>query len=51
MGATYPELHEQRDPIHKWLASEEESFGHTLEQGTQAAQRADRAGRGRGGSR
>ena len=34
MGATYPELHEQRDPIHKWLASEEESFGHTLEQGT-----------------
>ena len=34
MGAAYPELHEQRDPIRKWLASEEESFGRTLEQGT-----------------
>ncbi len=34
MGGAYPELHEQRDPIRKWLASEEESFGRTLEQGT-----------------
>jgi len=34
MGAAYPELGEQRDAIHKWLASEEESFGRTLEQGT-----------------
>ena len=34
MGSAYPELHEQRDPIRKWLASEEESFGRTLEQGT-----------------
>jgi alanyl-tRNA synthetase len=34
MGGTYPELGEQRDAIHKWLASEEESFGRTLEQGT-----------------
>jgi len=34
MGASYPELGEQRDAIRKWLASEEESFGRTLEQGT-----------------
>jgi alanyl-tRNA synthetase len=33
MGGAYPELHEQRDAIRKWLASEEESFGRTLEQG------------------
>jgi alanyl-tRNA synthetase len=34
MGAAYPELHEQRDSVQKWLASEEEGFGRTLEQGT-----------------
>jgi len=34
MGGSYPELAEQRDAIHKWLGSEEESFGRTLEQGT-----------------
>src|SRR5947209_11613404 len=34
MGSAYPELHEQRDAIHKWLDSEEESFGRTLEHGT-----------------
>jgi len=34
MGGAYAELREQRDAIHKWLASEEESFGRTLEQGT-----------------
>ena len=33
MGAEYPELHEQRELIGKWLSSEEESFGHTLESG------------------
>jgi alanyl-tRNA synthetase len=33
MGGEYPELHEQRDAVRKWLASEEEAFGHTLEQG------------------
>jgi alanyl-tRNA synthetase len=33
MGGAYPELGEQRDAIRKWLASEEESFGRTLEQG------------------
>ena len=33
MGSEYPELHEQRDLVRRWLAAEEESFGHTLEQG------------------
>jgi alanyl-tRNA synthetase len=35
MGSEYPELHEQRKQVHGWLASEEESFGRTLEQGLQ----------------
>jgi alanyl-tRNA synthetase len=34
MGSAYHELHEQRETIHKWLRSEEESFGRTLEQGS-----------------
>ncbi len=33
MGSEYPELHEQRELIRKWLAAEEEGFGRTLEQG------------------
>jgi alanyl-tRNA synthetase len=33
MGAVYPELSEQRESIAKWLSSEEEGFGRTLEQG------------------
>jgi alanyl-tRNA synthetase len=33
MGAEYPELNEQRDLVRRWMASEEESFGRTLEQG------------------
>ena len=33
MGGAYPELHEQREAIDVWLASEEEHFGRTLEQG------------------
>jgi alanyl-tRNA synthetase len=33
MGEAYPELGEQREAIGKWLASEEEGFGRTLEQG------------------
>jgi alanyl-tRNA synthetase len=33
MGAVYPELCEQREAIGKWLSSEEEGFGRTLEQG------------------
>ena len=35
MGAAYPELLEQADVIDMWLAAEEQSFGRTLEQGTQ----------------
>jgi alanyl-tRNA synthetase len=34
MAAAYPELDEQREAIDRWLMSEEESFGRTLEQGT-----------------
>jgi alanyl-tRNA synthetase len=34
MGTEYPELHEQRENVHRWMASEEQSFGRTLEQGT-----------------
>jgi alanyl-tRNA synthetase len=34
MGSAYQELHEQRDSVRKWLRSEEEGFGRTLEQGT-----------------
>jgi alanyl-tRNA synthetase len=33
MGSEYPELSHQSDLIKKWLSSEEESFGRTLEQG------------------
>jgi alanyl-tRNA synthetase len=33
MGATYPELREQRAAIAMWLAAEEEGFGRTLTQG------------------
>jgi alanyl-tRNA synthetase len=34
MGEAYPQLRAERDSIHRWLSSEEESFGRTLEQGT-----------------
>jgi len=34
MAGAYPELVEQRVPIERWLSSEEEAFGRTLEQGT-----------------
>jgi alanyl-tRNA synthetase len=34
MGSEYPELNQQRELVQKWLDSEEESFGRTLEQGT-----------------
>jgi alanyl-tRNA synthetase len=34
MGGEYPELVQQREPVHKWLASEEESFGRTLQAGS-----------------
>jgi alanyl-tRNA synthetase len=34
MGAEYGELRARRDEVHKWLQSEEESFGRTLAQGS-----------------
>ena len=34
MGGVYPELAAERELVHRWLSSEEESFGRTLEQGT-----------------
>jgi alanyl-tRNA synthetase len=34
MGGAYPQLRAQRDSVAKWLASEEESFGRTLAQGS-----------------
>jgi alanyl-tRNA synthetase len=33
MAAGYPELNAGRETIRRWIASEEESFGHTLELG------------------
>jgi alanyl-tRNA synthetase len=33
MAPAYPELHEHADTIRMWLGGEEETFGHTLEQG------------------
>jgi alanyl-tRNA synthetase len=35
MGETYPELVAGRDTIDRWVGDEEESFGRTLERGTQ----------------
>ena len=34
MAGVYPELAEQREAIERWLSSEEDAFGRTLEQGT-----------------
>jgi alanyl-tRNA synthetase len=33
MGGAYPELHTRSETIRRWTGAEEESFGHTLEQG------------------
>ena len=33
MGDAYPELRSEHERIDKWVRAEEESFGHTLEQG------------------
>ncbi len=33
MGSEYPELYRERDGVRRWLESEEQTFGHTLEQG------------------
>ncbi|MGI8729855.1 MAG: alanine--tRNA ligase [Solirubrobacteraceae bacterium] len=38
MGAAYPELQREREPILRWARSEEEGFGRTLEQGTKLLQ-------------
>ncbi len=35
MGDAYPELGAERDTIGRWIADEEESFGRTLERGTE----------------
>ncbi|HEX3239718.1 MAG TPA: alanine--tRNA ligase [Solirubrobacterales bacterium] len=35
MGSAYPELIAQRDVIARWVGDEEESFGRTLERGTE----------------
>jgi len=34
MAGEYPELNEQRETIHSWLAAEEQSFSRTLAQGS-----------------
>ncbi|HWD85742.1 MAG TPA: alanine--tRNA ligase [Solirubrobacteraceae bacterium] len=34
MGGEYGQLVTQRESVHRWLRSEEEGFGHTLEQGS-----------------
>jgi alanyl-tRNA synthetase len=34
MGSEYPELHQHREGVRKWLDSEEEGFGRTLRQGS-----------------
>jgi alanyl-tRNA synthetase len=39
MGDAYPELHEARGTIERWVADEEESFGRTLERGTELLER------------
>ena len=50
MGGAYPELHEQREAIEVWLASEEESFGRTLEQGLTVLSELIERARERGGA-
>jgi alanyl-tRNA synthetase len=39
MGSTYPELVAEREGIARWVNDEEESFGRTLERGTELLQR------------
>ncbi|HET7445640.1 MAG TPA: alanine--tRNA ligase [Solirubrobacterales bacterium] len=39
MGEAYPELQNQRDVIARWVGDEEESFGRTLERGTELLER------------
>ncbi|HEX8753269.1 MAG TPA: alanine--tRNA ligase [Solirubrobacterales bacterium] len=39
MGETYPELLAERETIARWVGDEEESFGRTLERGTEMLER------------
>ncbi len=39
MGEAYPELRAERETIARWVGDEEESFGRTLERGTELLQR------------
>jgi alanyl-tRNA synthetase len=39
MGEAYPELEAERATIARWIADEEESFGRTLERGTELLER------------
>ena len=39
MGETYPELVAERETIARWVDDEEESFGRTLERGTELLER------------
>jgi alanyl-tRNA synthetase len=39
MGETYPELAAERETIARWVADEEESFGRTLERGSELLER------------
>jgi alanyl-tRNA synthetase len=39
MGEAYPELENQRGIIERWVGDEEESFGRTLERGTELVER------------
>ncbi len=39
MGSSYPELVAERDTIARWVGDEEESFGRTLERGTELLER------------
>ena len=39
MGDAYPELAAERETIARWVADEEESFGRTLERGTELLER------------
>jgi alanyl-tRNA synthetase len=39
MGGAYPELVAERDAIARWVGDEEESFGRTLERGTELLER------------
>jgi alanyl-tRNA synthetase len=39
MGETYPELIAERETIARWVGDEEESFGRTLERGTELLER------------